>query len=368
MARRIAMVVGDTAGHVLPAVAIADAYRSMRADVEVTFLAGDVGWASRLIPGDDGSLLIVPSTPLMRVGPLGRIAGALRVLPAFTLARRVLRQRGISLVIGTGGSASGGVVLAARSLGLPTAIVEPNAVPGLANELLSRVAGRAYVMFDKTASYFPAGKALKTGLPLLESRAALLRNRTAPLPTRAARLFVTGGSRGDAFLAEAVPPLVARLGALGLSMEVRHQVTAFDPRALETRYRDCGALAHVLSFAEDVSQHYDWADLVIARSGAGTLAELALAGLPSLLVPLADAAADHQAKNAAAFAAGGAALWVRECEWNPSALAGSVADLLREPARWMTMSSAARALCAPDAAARIVRDCERIIEDRWPSI
>src|SRR5262245_10981262 len=132
MARRIAMVVGDTAGHVLPAVAIADAYRSMRADVEVMFLAGDVGWASRLIPGDDGSLLIVPSTPLMRVGPLGRIAGALRVLPAFTRARRVLRQRGISLVIGTGGSASGGVVLAARSLGLPTAIVEPNAVPGLA--------------------------------------------------------------------------------------------------------------------------------------------------------------------------------------------------------------------------------------------
>jgi UDP-N-acetylglucosamine--N-acetylmuramyl-(pentapeptide) pyrophosphoryl-undecaprenol N-acetylglucosamine transferase len=368
MTRRIGLVVGDTAGHVLPAIAIADAYRSAFADVDVTFLAGEADWASRLIPDAARSLILVPSTPLMRVGPIGRLTGAMRVIPTFTLARRLLRQRGIRLVIGTGGSASGGVVLAARSLGLSTAIVEPNAEPGLANRLLSRIAGRAYVMFDETARHFPAGRTLKTGLPLLTSRARLLHDRTPPAANRAARLFVTGGSRGDAFLATAAPSLAARLAAIGVPVEVRHQAPSLDPQALERQYRQLGVAAQALRFVDDVSEHFDWADVIVARAGAGTLAEVALGGLPSLLVPLADAAADHQAKNAAAFASRGAALWVREFEWDVAALAPRLADLLQQPSKWSAMSSAARAQAAPDAAAEIVRDCEHVMHERWSSI
>ena len=361
------MVVGDTAGHVLPALAIADTYHALHADVEVTFIAGKAGWANRLIADADGSLVVVPSTPLMRVGAIGILAGAFRVIPTFAVARRVLRQRRIMLVVGTGGSASGGVVLAARSLGMPTAIVEPNAVPGFANRLLSRVAGRAYVMFDETADHFPAGRALKTGLPVLNSRARARPPRTAPSSDRPARIFVTGGSRGDAFLARSVPPLVASIHRLGVAIEVRHQVSALDPRRLEMQYQQLGITAQVLPFADEVFMHYDWADVVIARAGAGTLTDLALAGVPSLLVPLADAAADHQAENAAAFAARDAALWVREGAWDSDTMGRHLADLLREPARWLAMSSAARALAAPDAAAAIVHDCEKVIAERWPS-
>jgi UDP-N-acetylglucosamine--N-acetylmuramyl-(pentapeptide) pyrophosphoryl-undecaprenol N-acetylglucosamine transferase len=144
-------------------------------------------------------------------------------------------------------------------------------------------------------------------------------------------------------------------------------VSALDPRRLETQYQQLGITAQVLPFAGEVFKHYDWADVVIARAGAGTLTDLALAGVPSLLVPLADAAADHQAENAAAFAARDAALWVRESAWDSDALGRHLADLLREPARWLAMSSAARALAAPDAAAAIVHDCERVITERWPS-
>jgi UDP-N-acetylglucosamine--N-acetylmuramyl-(pentapeptide) pyrophosphoryl-undecaprenol N-acetylglucosamine transferase len=368
MTRRIAMAVGDTAGHVLPAMAIADAYCDAFRDVVVTFLAGESGSANRLIPPTGHTLFAVPSTPLTRVGPVGRVAGAIRVVPTFILARRLLRQRGVRLVIGTGGAASGGVVLAARTLGLRTAIIEPNAVPGLANRLLSRVAERVYVMFDEAAHCFPAGRTLKTGLPLLASRVGLLRDRTPPSLTRPARLFVTGGSRGDAFLSAQVPSMVSRLPALGVRAEVRHQVTSADPIGLEQQYSQVGVPVQVLPFVSDVSEHYDWADMIIARAGAGTLSELALAGLPSFLVPLADAAGDHQAKNAAAFASRGAALWVRERDWRGDSVAAAIAEVLREAAKWSVMSAAARALATPDAAAQIVRDCERAMQQRWSSI
>jgi UDP-N-acetylglucosamine--N-acetylmuramyl-(pentapeptide) pyrophosphoryl-undecaprenol N-acetylglucosamine transferase len=114
-----------------------------------------------------------------------------------------------------------------------------------------------------------------------------------------------------------------------------------------------------------VADAYAWAHLAIARAGAGTLAELALAGLPSLLVPLADAAADHQRDNALAFSAAGAAMWTPEAEWDDALLAVRVADLLLDPNRWRAMSHAARQQGIPDAAERIVRDCESLMQGRW---
>ena len=359
------MAVGDTAGHVLPAVAIADAYAEAYGDVEVSFFAGEGGSASRLILRAGHAIHIVPATPLVRVNLVARLAGAIRVAPAFIRARGLLRQLGVRLVIGTGGYGSGGALLAARSLGLATAIVEPNAFPGLANRLLSRVAQRAYVMFDEAARSFPTDRALNTGLPLPASRNRLLRERTSPPTDRPSRLFVTGGSRGDAFLAAHMPSLAAGLQAAGALLEVHHQVVSLDPAPLEQRYADLHVPARVTPFLDDPADEYNWADMVIARAGAGTMAELALAGVPSLLVPLADAAADHQAANAAAFAARGAALWVRESAWDVRTVASRIVPLLREPAAWLAMSSAARALARPDAALHIVRDCEQVMQRRW---
>jgi UDP-N-acetylglucosamine--N-acetylmuramyl-(pentapeptide) pyrophosphoryl-undecaprenol N-acetylglucosamine transferase len=365
MARRIAMTVGDTAGHVLPALAIADAYREAWNDVDVTFLAADDGPARRLVTAAGYPLHVVPATPLVRVGALGRIAGVLRVVPTVALARRVLGARGVRLVIGTGGAATGGVVLAARSLGLGTAILEPNAVPGLANRLLSRVAERAYVTFDSALGRFPPGRAFKTGLPLRASRASVRGNRTPPSAERPVHLFVTGGSRGDAFLATQVPLVAARLQEAGLSLDVRHQVAAIDPGVVARNYSQLHVRAQVLPFLDDMADAYDWADMIIARAGAGTIAELALAGVPSLLVPLADAAADHQAANAAAFADIGACVWVREDDWAPDHVAARMNEVLGTPATWMSMSSAARVFATPHAARDVVADCERLMDARW---
>src|SRR6187399_2226395 len=365
MTRRIAMAVGDTAGHVLPAVAIADAYREAWGDVEVSFLAGAGGLARRLIPSTAYSLHILPATPLVRMSPAGRVMGALRVAPTFIRARALLQRLGVRLVLGTGGYGSGGALLAARSLGLHTAIVEPNAFPGLANRLLSRVAVRAYVMFDEAARGFPEGLAINTGLPLLASRRRLLHDRTPPPPDRPRRLLVTSGSRGDEFLAVHVPPLAARMRDAGIQVAIRHQMTSMDSQSLARHYADLHIDAHVVPFQEDVADAYDWADMIIARAGAGTLADLAMAGVPSLLVPLADAAADHQSANAAAFAGRGAALWIRERDWSPENVAALMEPVLRDPAAWQAMSDAARAFARPEAAVAIVRDCEQLMQSRW---
>ena len=359
------MAMGDTAGHVLPAMALAAAYREACSDIDVTFFTGRAGSASRLVEDSGQTLHVVPATPLMGVGFFGRAAGIVRVLPTVARARRLLRRQRVRLVIGTGGHGSGGVLLAARSLGLGTAIVEPNAVPGLANRLLSRVAERAYVMFEETAASFVAGRTLVTGLPQLPSHARLLRDRSAPSGDRAGRIFVTGGSRGDAFFAAHLPPLVALLEEQGVPISVRHQVASSDFAALERAYEQRKVDARVVPFLRDVAPAYEWADLVIARSGAGTLADLALAGVPSLLVPLADAAADHQAANAAAFAARGAALWVREGDWRASEVAARITALVGAASTWTQMSSAARAFAHPHSAATIVRDCEQLMRGRW---
>jgi UDP-N-acetylglucosamine--N-acetylmuramyl-(pentapeptide) pyrophosphoryl-undecaprenol N-acetylglucosamine transferase len=359
------MAVGDTAGHVLPALAIADAYREAWGGVDVTFLAAEGGPARRLVTAAGYPFHVVPATPLMRVGALGRIAGALRVVPTIALARRVLRFQKVQFVLGTGGAASGGVILAARSLGLSTAIVEPNAVPGLTNRLLSRLVERAYVTFESAVTEFPPGRALKTGLPLRGSDTRVRRDRTPPSPGHAVHLFVTGGSRGDAFLATHVPPMAARLQEAGVSLDVRHQVTVIDPGEVAQKYSQLHVRAQVLPFLEDMSDAYDWADMIIARAGAGTLAELALAGVPSLLVPLADAAADHQAANAAAFAEIGASVWVREHDWISDHVAARLNEVLSNPAGWTAMSSAARAFATPHAARDVVADCERLMDARW---
>jgi len=359
------MAVGDTAGHVLKGVAIADAYRKAFSDVEISFVAGEGGSARRVLAATAYPLHVVPATALAGVNALQRLIGVARVLPTVSRARGLLKHLGVRLVIGTGGYGSGGAVLAARSLGLCTAIVEPNAFPGLANRLLSRVAERAYVAFDETASRFPAGRALNTGWPVAPSRGGLLRERTPPPPDRPVRIFVTGGSRGDEFLAAHVPPLATRMRDAGFQVTIRHQLTSADSQALARQYADLHIDAHVVPFLEDVADAYDWADMIIARAGAGTLADLAMAGAPSLLVPLADAAADHQSANAAAFAGRGAALWIRERDWNLEKVAALIERVLRNPGEWQAMSAAARAMARPEAADAIVRDCEQLMQGRW---
>jgi UDP-N-acetylglucosamine--N-acetylmuramyl-(pentapeptide) pyrophosphoryl-undecaprenol N-acetylglucosamine transferase len=365
--RRVLIVVGPTAGHVYPALAIADAYRAaVGRDVEVRFAGAPDGPAERLLAARGLTLDVVSGSQLVNVGVRGKLAAVPRVFTGMAQASRLMRAYGTRLVIGLGGYASGGVLLAARALGARVAIHEANVVPGLANRLLAPLVHRVYLGFAAGAGAFPARRRLVTGHPVRADIAALAREpHPAPERGRAARVLVLSSTRGAGFLAAHVPGLLAEIERRGVAIEALHQSGEAPADDVAHAYRRLGVKAGVVPYVDEVASAYRWADLVIARSGAGTIAEAAVAGVPALLVPLADASGDHQAANAAAVAAAGAGLAVREREWEGEALAARVAALLGDARAWGAAAAAARRLAAPEAAARIVADCETLMAGRW---
>ncbi len=350
----------------MPALAIAEAYDARFPDTQVRLYAAAGGPATRLAAAAGRPLTRVAASPIARTGPLGRAAALLRVLLAIPGARAHLRAERTRLVIGTGGYASAPVLLAARSLGLPTAIVEPNACAGLANRWLRRWVDRSYVGTSEAARQLAPAQPLVTGTPVMADLVRQLQDdRVGPQPDQPCHLLILSASRGEQFLGGKMPAFVAGIVAAGVPLRVWHQAGDFDREALARAYAGHDIEARVTPVIDDMAAAYRWAHFAIARAGAGTIAELALAGLPALLVPLADAAADHQSANAAPYAAAGAALQTRESEWHEFRLAAAVAGVLRFPERWRAMSAAARATARPGAAAAVVADCERLMDGRW---
>ncbi|HEU4371456.1 MAG TPA: glycosyltransferase [Methylomirabilota bacterium] len=359
-------MVGPTAGHVYPALAIADAYRAAHPGADVRFAGPRAGPAARLLAARGLTLEPVAGSQLVNVGLAGQLAAAPRVLAGMAQAQRLLRAHGSRLVLGLGGYASGAVLLAARALGARVAIHEANVTPGLANRLLAPFVHRVYLGTTAAAPAFPAARRVVTGHPVRAEIAALAaESRTPPAPHRAARVLLLSGTRGAAFLADRAPGLLAGVERRGVAVEALHQTGEARADDVAHAYRRAGVKATVVSYLEEIASAYRWADLVVARAGAGTIAETAAAGVPALLVPLADAAGDHQAANAAAVAAAGAGLAAREAEWRSEPLAGRLAVLLGDAAQWSAAAAAARHRAVPDAAARIVADCERLMAGRW---
>jgi UDP-N-acetylglucosamine--N-acetylmuramyl-(pentapeptide) pyrophosphoryl-undecaprenol N-acetylglucosamine transferase len=351
---------------VYPALAIADAYRAAHRDVEVRFAGAPDGPAARLLALRGLSLEPVAGAQLANVGLAARLAAVPRVLAGMAQARRLLRAHGARLVLGLGGYASGAVLLAARTLGARVAIHEANAVPGIANRLLAPVVHRVYLGSAQAAPRFPAARSVVTGHPVRADIAALAAERRAPPDRyRAARVLILSSTRGEAFLAARAPGLLAEIERRGVAVEALHQTGEMRADDVANAYRRVGVKVTVAPYLDEIASAYRWADLVVARAGAGTVAEAAAAGVPALLVPLADAAGDHQAANAAAVAADGAGLAVREAEWRGDALAARLVALLGDPAQWSAVAAAARRRAAPDAAARIVTDCEALMAGRW---
>lgn len=348
-----------------PALAIAEAWRALDPGVDVRFAGALDGPAERLLAARGARLERVSGSQLVNVGVGGKLAAVPRVLAGMAQARRLLRAHGTRLVLGLGGYASGAVLLAARALGAGVAIHEANVIPGVANRMLAPFVHRVYLGFASSAFAFAARKRVVTGHPVRADIAALAaERRAAPDRTRPARVLVLSSTRGESFFAERVPALLAEVERHGLVVEALHQTGDLAPGDVAHAYRQAGVKAAVAPYLDEIASAYRWADLVIARSGAGTIAETAHAGVPAILVPLTDASGDHQTANAVAIAATGAGLAVREADWRGDTLAGRVAALL-EPAAWTAASQATRALAVPDAAARIVADAEALMASRW---
>ena len=348
---RVLIAGGGTGGHIIPALAIADELKALQA-ADILFVGTSRGLESRLVPRGGYRL------ELIRVGQLNRVSLATRLRTLVDLPLglaqcvRLLRQFRPDAVIGVGGYASGPVMGAAILLRIPTLAFEPNAVPGLANRLIGARVKAAAVNFEPAARYFR--NAHVTGIPV---RAEFFR-LAARLPGAPPRLLVFGGSQGARALNALMPRVARSVLEQVPGLSILHQAGARHAEATLAAYRESGAPSdrwQVEAFLDDMPRRFEAADLVLARSGASTVAELAAAGKPAVLIPLPTAADDHQRRNAEVMAQAGAARVLLEPDLTPEQLEGTLADLFARPESLHAMAEAARTLAHPDAAERIAR-------------
>jgi len=348
---RILIAGGGTGGHIIPALAIADELKAQHG-AEIVFVGTARGLESRLVPQAGYPL------ELIRVGQLNRVSLATRLRTLIDLPLglwqciRLLRSFRPDVVIGVGGYASGPAMGTAILLGIPTLAFEPNAVPGLANRLVGSRVKAAAVNFEPAARYFR--NAHTTGIPV---RAEFFHLAARPVGA-APHLLVFGGSQGARVLNALMPKIAASLLQEIPGLTILHQAGARHVESTLAAYQASGTPANrwqVEAFLDDMPRRFAAADLVLARSGASTVAELAAAGKPAVLVPLPTAADDHQRKNAEVMAQAGAARVLLEPDLTPAQLQGTLSDLLTQPDTLKTMAENARSLAHPDAAERIAR-------------
>lgn len=343
-APRFTVMAGGTGGHIFPALAVARVLRERGADVRWMGSAG--GMEERLVPQGGFAIDAIRIGALRGKGPLAALAAPLNVTRAVLQARALLKAQQPQAVLAFGGFASGPGGIAARTLGLPLIVHEQNRAPGLTNRVLARFARKVLTGFP--GAFPPPSEAV--GNPVRDAIAALpdpvrrLQGRTG-----AVRVLVLGGSQGARGLNLAVPKALAGW----MNLEIRHQCGEKLVDEARAAYAVSKLNARIEPFITDMADAYGWADLVISRAGASTLAELCAAGVASVLVPFPGAVDDHQARNAEYLAEGGAAQWLRQTDTLAADLAEILKPLLGDRRRLLYMARAARELALPGAAERV---------------
>ena len=346
---RWAIAGGGTGGHVTMALALAEEIAA--AGEAVLFVGSERGLESRLVRPAGFELVTLPAKPYAGRGPIAKLAALFAFATATLSALGLLRRRRIDVVLSVGGYAAAPAAAAAIALRRPLAIIEPNAVPGRTNRGMARYARRVFTAFSAAEPAFAGRAAVETtGAPLRRALVGAFAGsgaRRAPAPPF--RLLIVGGSQGARQLNDAMIEALPDLDPTRL--EVFHQTGAADRERVAEAYRQAGFRAEVVAFETALPARYQWADIGLCRAGALTVAELALAGLPSLL------ADDHQRANARALETSGAGRLLDPAHFDGKQLASVLGGLLAQPDTLLEMGRRARALARPEAARKIVDSC-----------
>jgi UDP-N-acetylglucosamine--N-acetylmuramyl-(pentapeptide) pyrophosphoryl-undecaprenol N-acetylglucosamine transferase len=356
---------GGTGGHLYPGIAVARELIARRPGAGVSFAGTARGIEARVIPREGFPLDLIRSGGLKGKSIGDRLRGLALVPVGLADAWRVVSRRRPDLVIGVGGYSSGPVVLAAALRGVPTMLLEQNAVPGLTNRLLAPFVRAAAVTYEQTAKFFGA-KAFVSGNPV---RPEVLAAGSSPESDgdddrSITRVLVFGGSQGahaiNVAMVEAAPELASR----GPRLRLTHQTGERDVEMVRDAYRRSGLQAEVEPFLFDMGRRLGQADLIVCRAGATTLAEITAAGRAAILIPLPTATDDHQRRNAEAMAAHGAAEVMLQADASGARLADRIRALAGDAAARARMAGAARRLARPDAARTIVDRALGLAETR----
>jgi UDP-N-acetylglucosamine--N-acetylmuramyl-(pentapeptide) pyrophosphoryl-undecaprenol N-acetylglucosamine transferase len=349
MTRRVVVAGGGTGGHVFPGLAVAAELQSL--GIEVHWLGARRGLEAELVPERGLPITLVELEGIQARSPAAA-ARAVTLLPRAVLtAVRTLLELEPLAVVGVGGYASVAGLAAAGLLGLPTILQEQNSIPGMTNRFLAPWADLICCGFADAVPCFPSLPAEWTGNPVRQHFFDI----GAVEPHDPPRLLVLGGSQGSLFLNRILPRAVAVLGNQGVRFEIQHQTGGRWAEVVKTSYADLEIEADVSAFLAEPWRALGEADLVVARSGALTVSELAAAGRGALLVPFAEAAGNHQEFNARSLERAGGAVVLTEAEVNPVRLVEVLGGILGDEGKMKRMGAAAKTMALPDAARRIAQ-------------
>ena len=347
---RIVIAGGGTGGHLYPGIAVAREVLRREPGATVTFAGTARGIESRVVPKEGFQLDLLRSAGLKGTSPAALVRG-LALLPLSGVdAWQILSRRSPHLVLGVGGYSSGPVVAAAIARRIPTLLLEQNAQPGFTNRALARYVSAAAVTFASTVEYF-GRRGFVAGNPVRPEFFTDVESEPAAGPPR---VLIFGGSQGAHAINVAMVEAAPRLATIHGGVAITHQTGERDLELVRSGYERAGIAARVEPYLFAMDREIRSADLVVCRAGATTLAELAAAGRPAVLIPLPTAADDHQRKNAEVFRDGRAAELIEQKHLTGAVLAERVAALVADRVKLQAMGSAARTFAKPDAASVIV--------------
>ena len=349
----VLIMAGGTGGHIFPGLAVADLLRQR--DIPVRWLGAKGGMETQKVPAAGIDLDVVEITGLRGKGKMRWIRMPLMLIKAVWQARKLLEANRPGCAISFGGYAAAPGGIAAWTKGIPVVVHEQNRIPGLTNQLLTRFSRKILQGFPGT---FPletrainCGNPVRSDVEAIEEPKKRFADRSSPV-----RILITGGSQGAQVLNQVIPEALARLPGY-LSVEIRHQAGGNRLEEAQQAYATAGVSAKVEPFIDDMAEAYAWADLVICRSGALTVSELAAAGLGAVLVPFAHAVDDHQTRNAEYLSSAGAAIIISQKSMDAKTVANALAPIISDRNTLLSMAVAARSMTLPRAAEKVVEAC-----------
>jgi UDP-N-acetylglucosamine--N-acetylmuramyl-(pentapeptide) pyrophosphoryl-undecaprenol N-acetylglucosamine transferase len=360
----IVIAAGGTGGHLYPAVALAREFLHRDPMTKVLFVGTSRGLESKVLAHEGFELVLINAKPVMGKGLTDVLKGLCAMPLSLWQCGRILSQRQARLVIGVGGYTSPMMVLAAALKRIPRVILEPNAYPGLANKAVAPFVQRVFLAFESAARFFDRRKGRVVGTPVRKEFLTQCRPPGGERQRGGHHVLVFGGSQGAKALNSAAIEGLPDLLKQRPHMTVTHQTGEADHDRVSQAYRRAGVTATVLPFVYDMPAAINAADVVVARAGAMTVAELTTCGKPAILIPLPTAIYDHQMKNAKVLEAAGAAVVLPQADLTGATLARSVAQILDDPQRMKAMEDASVGLRRLDAAEAIVRECYALIGDQ----
>ena len=358
---RLLIAGGGTGGHLFPALAVANAVKAMDPEGRIIFVGTQRGIEARIIPQTEFPIRYITARGLRGTGIANTLKGFVEAPRGVIESVMIIREFKPTVVLGVGGYASGPTLAAALLCGIPAAIQEQNSVMGTTNRILRHFVKRIFVSWENTEPRSSEKKTILTGNPVRED---LLEETESRLPGERFNILIFGGSQGALSINRAIADNLNLFGEVADRISIIHQTGSKFVDEVRNAYEASGIQADVRDFIHEMGAAYRWADLVVCRAGASSLAEVTALGKPALIIPYPYAIGDHQAKNAAVLESRGAARVIKDADLKDGVLVKEICRIVEDAGTLAGMAESSRKLGRPQAARTIVDELRNIERSR----